>query len=192
MTTHLLAIRIVSACWIIFGVVWLALAQTTKRSVYRESSKERMRYWLLLVFAYFLLTRGHRFSHPLDAHLDSNNATLAWLGAALCSVGLAFALWARATLGRNWSGTVTFKEEHELIRTGPYRLVRHPIYTGLLTMFVGTSIVIGYIGGFIGALLVFASFWIKLRQEERLMLQHFPHQYPDYRQRTKCIIPFVL
>lgn len=192
MTAHLLALRVVSTCWIIFGVVWLVVAPATKRSVYRESAKERMRYWLLLVIAFFLLTKGHRFSRPLDLRLDPNNLTIAWIGAGICCVGLSFALWARATLGRNWSGTVTLKEGHELIRTGPYRLVRHPIYTGMLAMFIGSAIVIGFVGGFIGTLLVFASFWIKLCREEKLMLQHFPNQYPDYRQHTKRIIPFIL
>jgi protein-S-isoprenylcysteine O-methyltransferase Ste14 len=116
----------------------------------------------------------------------------AWTAAVLCIAGLAFTIWARATLGRNWSGAVTLKECHELIDRGPYRLVRHPIYTGLMTMFVATVIALGHLGGIIGALLVFVSFCIKLGDEEKLMLEQFPDQYAAYEQRVKRIIPFVL
>jgi protein-S-isoprenylcysteine O-methyltransferase Ste14 len=117
---------------------------------------------------------------------------MAWTGTFLCVIGLAFTVWARATLGRNWSGTVTLKESHELVDRGPYRLVRHPIYTGLLTMFVATVIALGHLAGIIGAVLVFVSFWIKLSHEEKLMLKQFPDQYAAYQQRVKRIIPFLL
>jgi protein-S-isoprenylcysteine O-methyltransferase Ste14 len=95
-------------------------------------------------------------------------------------------------LGRNWSGVVTLKEEHELIERGPYRIVRHPIYTGMLGMFAGTAIVIGYLGGFLGLLLAFASFWLKLKREEDLMLKQFPNKYAAYQLRVKRIIPFLV
>jgi protein-S-isoprenylcysteine O-methyltransferase Ste14 len=75
---------------------------------------------------------------------------------------------------------------------GPYRLFRHPIYTGLLTMIIGTALELGHLGGMIGAVLVFVSFWIKLSEEEAVMLKQFPDQYPAYQQRVKRIIPFVL
>jgi protein-S-isoprenylcysteine O-methyltransferase Ste14 len=84
------------------------------------------------------------------------------------------------------------KECHELIDRGPYRLVRHPIYTGLLTVFVATVIALGHVAGIIRALVVFVSFWIKLGDEEKLMLKQFPDQYAAYQQRVKRIIPFVL
>src|SRR5262249_11895523 len=103
-----------------------------------------------------------------------------------------FALWARVALGRNWSGVVTLKEGHELIEHGPYRFVRHPIYTGIFTMFFATALALGHLSGFAGALLTFASFWVKLCDEEKLMLQQFPERYAAYRRRAKRIIPFVL
>jgi protein-S-isoprenylcysteine O-methyltransferase Ste14 len=106
--------------------------------------------------------------------------------------GLAVALWARVILGRNWSGVVTLKEGHELVERGPYRFVRHPIYTGILTMFFATALVRGHVAGFAGVLLMFASFWIKLGREEKLMLQQFPERYAAYQHRAKRIIPFVL
>ncbi len=96
----------------------------------------------------------------------------------LCIAGLVFCVWARVTLGRNWSGTITLKEGHELIERGPYRFVRHPIYTGMLAMFLASAIALGHLGGFAAVLLAFVSFWIKLGEEEKLMLRQFPDQYP--------------
>jgi protein-S-isoprenylcysteine O-methyltransferase Ste14 len=87
---------------------------------------------------------------------------------------------------------VTLKEGHELIERGPYRIVRHPIYTGMLAMFAGTAIAIGYFGGFLGLLSLFFSFWLKLKREERLMLKHFPEEYAAYQRRVKRIIPFLV
>jgi protein-S-isoprenylcysteine O-methyltransferase Ste14 len=87
---------------------------------------------------------------------------------------------------------VTLKEGHELVERGPYRFVRHPIYTGILTMFFATALAQGHLAGFAGTLLMFASFWIKLRGEENLMLKQFPERYRAYQQRAKRIIPFVL
>jgi protein-S-isoprenylcysteine O-methyltransferase Ste14 len=186
------AINTIWACWIIFLAVWLLAAISTKRSVYRESRAQRLRYSILLIAAYFLLIRGHRLAHPLSARVIPHMEVIAWAGAVLCVAGLGFCIWARVTLGRNWSSAVALKEGHELIERGAYRLVRHPIYTGLIAMFLATVIVLGHVGGIIGLVLVFISFWIKLRDEERVMLKQFPDQYAAYQQRVKRIIPFLL
>jgi protein-S-isoprenylcysteine O-methyltransferase Ste14 len=105
---------------------------------------------------------------------------------------LILALWARRTIGANWSGIVTLKRDHELVTGGPYRYVRHPIYSGILAMFLATALAVGRAGGFMGFVLCFASFWIKLRQEEALMMRHFPERYPAYRARVKALVPFVI
>jgi protein-S-isoprenylcysteine O-methyltransferase Ste14 len=146
----------------------------------------------LLVIAYFLLVYGRRLPYPLNLQILPHVVPTAWAAAVLCIIGLAFAFWARITLGRNWSGVVTLKEGHELVERGPYRFVRHPTYTGILTMFFATWLALGHLAGFAATLLMFASFWIKLRDEEQLMLQQFPDRYAAYRRRTKRIIPFVL
>lgn len=192
MSAYSVAINTIRFCWGIFLAVWLLAAISTKRSVYRESRAQRLRYSILLVAGYFLLTRGHRMPYPLSAPVIPHMEIVAWAGVALCVAGLGFCIWARLTLGRNWSGAVTVKEGHELIERGPYRLVRHPIYTGLLAMFLGTAIVLGHVAGIAGLVLVFVSFWIKLRDEERIMLKQFPDQYAAYQLRAKRIIPFVL
>jgi protein-S-isoprenylcysteine O-methyltransferase Ste14 len=183
---------IIRACWIIFSVIWLLAAASTKRSIYRESGARRLRYWVLLVLAFLLLTKRHRLPYPLDVRIISETKAVEWIAGILCIAGLAFCVWARATLGRNWSGTITLKVGHELIERGPYRLVRHPIYTGLLAMFLATALAFGHLGGIVAVILAFASFWIKLCEEEKLMLQEFPDQYGSYQQRVKCILPFVL
>ena len=183
---------VIRVCWIIFVVVWLLGAVSTKRTIYRESGGERARYWVLLVIAYFLLFRSNTLPFPFDWLAIPHRKSSAWAGAFLCVSGLVFAIWARAILGGNWSGVITLKEGHELIERGPYRIVRHPIYTGILTMFAGTAIAIGYFGGFIGLLLLVVSFWMKLKREEDLMLRHFPDKYSAYQHRVKRVIPFLV
>jgi protein-S-isoprenylcysteine O-methyltransferase Ste14 len=113
------------------------------------------------------------------------------VGDVLCVLGLLLALWARVTLGRNWSASVTFKKGHQLISTGPYALVRHPIYIAVLLMIVGTMIFIGRMKGIIVCAVAISGLWIKLRAEERLMTTHFPTEYPAYKAQTKALIPFV-
>src|SRR3954463_7753176 len=187
-----LAAKIINVCWGVFVLVWLAAAFTNKSSVYRESAAQRLRYTILIIIAWLLLAKARRLPHPLDFRMFGCNDIIASVAAILCVVGLAFCVWARATLGRNWSGTITLKENHELIVRGPYRLVRHPIYTGLLAMLMATAIQQGHLAGVIGVGLVFVSFWIKLSEEEEVMVKQFPDEYAAYRQRVKRIIPLIL
>lgn len=183
---------VIRVCWITFVVVWLLGAAWTKPTIYRESGPERARYWLVLVLGYFLVIKSSALPPPFEWLVVPHTTSSAWSGVFLCVSGLVFAIWARLILGRNWSGVITLKEGHELIERGPYRVARHPIYTGILAMFAGTAIAMGYFGGFIGLLLVFVSFWVKLKREEDLMLKHFPAKYAAYQRRVKRIIPFLI
>lgn len=192
MDTYPIAFKIIQACWMIFLVVWALAALFTKRSVYREALAQRLGYSLLLLAGCYLVFRGQRFHNPLSQRVIPANEIVIWIGVLLCVMGLGFCIWARLTLGRNWSGTVTLKEGHELIQRGPYRIVRHPIYTGLLAMIVATAIVMGHSVGVLGVLLALVSLWIKLSYEEKVMLQQFPVEYRDYQRRVKRLIPFVL
>ena len=192
MRAYSLAADIINGCWLVFVATWVIASVSTKRTVYRETSTQRLRYWVLLVIAYLLLFYGRRLPYPLNLNVVPHLAAMAWTAAIVCAIGLAFAIWARVTLGSNWSGVVTLKEGHELVERGPYRFVRHPIYTGILTMFFATALAQGHLSGFAGTLLMFASFWIKLRDEEKLMLRQFDERYTAYQQRVKRIIPFVL
>jgi protein-S-isoprenylcysteine O-methyltransferase Ste14 len=113
-------------------------------------------------------------------------------GAAVTIAGLLFAVWARVYLGRNWSRSVTIKEDHELITTGPYALARHPIYTGILTGLLGTAIALSQVRGFIAFALFFFAFWIKLRMEEQWMRSQFGETYVTYAHQTAALVPFLL
>ena len=187
-----LANNIISSCWDAFIVVWLLAAIFTKRTVYRESGAQRLGHMIPILIGCYLLFRSYRFPYPFNFRIIPHNDFILIAAAILCVCGVSFCFWARAVLGRNWSGTVTVKENHELIVRGPYRLVRHPIYTGLLAMAVATMIQQGRIAGIVGVILIFVSLWIKSSHEEDVMGRQFPDQYPGYRERVKRVVPFVL
>lgn len=189
MPAYFLPLVIIRGCWIIFIAVWIVAAISRKRTIYRENAAQRLSYSLLLFVGCYLVFASRRLGSPFSL---SANAIVAWVAAALCCIGLVFSIWARLTLGRNWSGTVTLKEGHELIERGPYRIVRHPIYTGLLAMIIATALASGHIIGSAGVLLAFFSFWIKLGYEEKVLLNQFPDQYAAYQKRVKRIIPLIL
>lgn len=100
-------------------------------------------------------------------------------------------IWARRTLGRNWSANVQIKQDHELITAGPYRFVRHPIYTALILMFAGNAIVVGDVRGIIAVVIVTLSFWRKYLKEEAFMRQEFGERYEQYRQKTAPLFPGI-
>jgi len=108
----------------------------------------------------------------------------------LVAAGLGFSVWARVHLGRNWSAEVVVKQDHALIRSGPYRHLRHPIYSGMLLAFLGMALAFGEWRGLLALALVFASFARKSRMEERFMRETFP-EYAEYQRETRALIPFV-
>jgi protein-S-isoprenylcysteine O-methyltransferase Ste14 len=160
--------RVVEACWIGFCLVWLTASFSAKKTAYRQRLAEKMQWELPLVLAALLLWKAAREPYPLSALLIPHDAASGLLGSLICVGGLAFSVWARVTLGRNWSSAVTLKVDHELVRRGPYGLVRHAIYTGLLAMVLGTVIVDGHVAGLLAVALFFVGVWVKARQEETL------------------------
>jgi protein-S-isoprenylcysteine O-methyltransferase Ste14 len=179
-------------CWTAFYLYWFLTARNVKPTASRQPFLSALAYMVFFYLSIVFLV-VHTIPLPIlnQRLIDETDAILA-IGLSVCWAGLAIAIWARRTLADNWSGYVTFKRGHELIRTGPYRFVRHPIYTGMLLMTLGTAIEIGRVRGLLAVIAMTLGFWIKLRQEERLMLQHFPDQYPAYRQQVKAIVPFVV
>jgi len=118
------------------------------------------------------------------------NPVLSSVGLILNVAGMAFLVWARQRLGRNWSQTVSAKEEPELVTSGPYRYIRHPMYTGGFIACLGSAIVAG--GAFVFLLLFLGAIFLwRVGAEDKLMEQQFPNEYPDYKKRTKAVIPFV-
>lgn len=178
--------------WIAWGVYWIASARGIKPAVRRESRLSRWAHFGPLIVAGWLLSDGGRAWAPLRVPFMTRTATSFWIAAGLTAAGLAFAVWARRHLGRNWSGSVTIKAGHELITTGPYRLARHPIYTGLLMAFAGNALVVAEVRGLLAFAIAFAALWRKLKLEERYMRGQFGQAYSDYARRVAAIVPFLL
>jgi protein-S-isoprenylcysteine O-methyltransferase Ste14 len=113
------------------------------------------------------------------------------IGVAICALGLFLAIWSRQTLGVEWSQDVELKQGHKLVERGPYKFMRHPIYTAHLLMGLGTAMASGLVVAFVGLASFVTGFWIKLNQEERLLLRGFPDQYSAYKARVKALIPYI-
>jgi len=184
----------IKAMWVIFTLYWLWGWLRVKSAKRKEPLLPRLlKYWLPLAIAIALIGPGDWFGGSwLHARMYPASDAIAVLGALLTMLGVAFACWARYVLGRNWSSVVQVKQDHELIQSGPYRWVRHPIYTGLLLAFVGTAMAIGEWRGLVCVAIVAVSFWFKLKLEERWMRDNFGVAYENYMQRTKALIPGLL
>jgi protein-S-isoprenylcysteine O-methyltransferase Ste14 len=180
--------------WIAVLGYWLWAARSAKPAQQQEPFATRLFvYWLPLLIAALLLGPGDWFGHSFLREQFVPHTTLVYsIGLALAAFGAALAIFSRMMLGGNWSATVQLKQEHELITTGPYRLVRHPIYTGLLLLFLGNAVMVGDWRGLLAVAIVLASFWRKLRLEETWMAEHFGEPYRLYQARTKALIPAVL
>ena len=178
--------------WAAVALVWLAGVVSTKRTVRSQSSGSRLFQLLVFMLGFGLMIRRWLPYGWLNVRFASDRHGIGLAGLALTIIGCAFAIWARITLGGNWSGRATVKAEHELITTGPYAVARHPIYTGLLLALAGTALAGGEWRHVIGFIVVLFGMLAKMSQEERLMVQAFPAAYPRYRQRAKALIPGVL
>ena len=148
-------------------------------------------YGLLVPLGAFLVIQPGRFG-PLNIRLLPDTQAVNLCGLTITTAGLVFAIWARFMLGRNWSGTVTVKAGHELIRGGPYRFVRHPIYSGILVGLLGTAIGGGTLPSLIGLVIAFCGLRMKWRTEERFMAELFGAQYSQYTREVKAVIPGLL
>jgi protein-S-isoprenylcysteine O-methyltransferase Ste14 len=179
----------VNDLWILFAAYWLVSALNRKKTKQRESILQRLVYISPLLIAIFLLDNSRMQIGWLATYFVPHTPEVRWTGVAIMIVGLAIAVWARVHLGSNWSGVVTLKEGHELIRTGPYRNIRHPIYTGILIGFLGNAIVNGQVRGLIAVAIIWASFFIKARREEAFLAQEFGPKFDEHTQRTGMFLP---
>lgn len=178
--------------WLAWALYWSISALGAKRTQRRESLASRLSYVLPAMAGMPLIVLPHvRLAHFLSWQLVPAGPQRFGAALALTVAGLAFTVWARVHLGRNWSGTVTLKESHELIRTGPYAYVRHPIYTGLLAALLGSAVACGELRALIGVAVVSGAFVRKLRIEERFMRENFPEQYRAYCLEVPALIPFA-
>lgn len=176
--------------WLAWVLYWFVSATRVKPVETSESPRSRITYCAGLVAGLLLLASPGWQAWPA-LQLIAPGPISYWTGVALLLAGLGLSVWARATLGTNWSGRVTLKSGHELIRSGPYRWARHPIYTGLITAFLGGAIAQGYARGFLGVALIAAAFIYKLRIEERMLGERFQEEYARYRKEVAALIPGV-
>jgi protein-S-isoprenylcysteine O-methyltransferase Ste14 len=177
--------------WIALIVVWVVGALRTKRTIQSQSSASQLLYTAILIAGVYLIFANQSGIPWLDHQLYPVTVPIALVGLLAVLMGVAFSVWARLMLGGNWSNRVTVKENHTLVRTGPYRIVRHPIYSGILLGMLGSALQRGGIRCFVGVLICGFSFWLKTRAEERFMVQSFGEQYLQYRHRVKALAPFI-
>lgn len=190
---------IIFLSWAAFLLVWGVAALFVKRDVRGEGyAAAWRRFWALRIAVGALIVMlairlGHR-ANPAGAAffrgVFAPSPVLGWAAAVCTAIGIGFAIWARISLGRNWSPRPAVKERHELVTTGPYSYVRHPIYTGLLLATLGAALV-GTVFGIIMFIVISITFVARISKEETIMLELFPSHYPAYQKRTKRLVPFV-
>ena len=184
--------RYINVVWIVALIVWAAGSLTTKRTSRAQSVGSRLIQTAWFILAFLLLFNDTLRFGPLAWRFLPRSSVFDYVGLVLTVAGVAFAICARFFLGRNWSGTVTIKRNHTLIRTGPYAVVRHPIYAGLSLAILGTAIAIGEIRGLAATGAAMVGMRLKSRLEEAFMMEQFGAEYAQYRKDVRAaMIPFV-
>jgi len=178
------------ALWLLFIVYWSAAAKGAAPASSSESQASRQLHQLLmygaLLIAFLPVPGLRRRWSPVSSWIAAS------VGLTIQASSALLAIWARRYLGRNWSGAITAKVDHQLIRTGPYQILRHPIYSGMLGMFLGTAIVSGELHGLLAMLIIAAAYWRKIRLEEQHLRGYFGAEYDDYRKKSWALFPGLL
>jgi len=181
---------IIPTLWIAWLIYWWSSSRNVKPTRVAEPLRSQLRHRVPIIFAAILLAAPRWVPRVLMRRFLPEGTFFPVLGTVMLAAGLGFSVWARRHLGRNWSTQVVVKEDHTLIRTGPYRYVRHPIYTGILLGFLGMVATIGEWRGVLAFLCVLVSFAVQSRQEEARMRETFP-EYAQYQRETKALVPGV-
>jgi protein-S-isoprenylcysteine O-methyltransferase Ste14 len=175
--------------WDAWIVSWIAAMAWSRRATARPPAVDQLIHWLPTAVGFGLLSFGSIRTH--FPPLWSLPETVGWILAGVCGAGLLFTWWARIELGSLWSGSVSRKDDHTVIESGPYRLVRHPIYTGLIAAAFALGVLVSQAANLAGAALMALGFWLKARLEERFLSQELGEAaYADYRRRTPMLVPF--
>lgn len=180
--------------WLILLTYWFISGFSAKKAEHQEPFFKRIvQYWLPLIFAILLLGPGEWFGHSwLRENFIEHTNLVGITGLIISVLGAIIACASRYMLGKNWSLSVQRKENHQLVQDGIYKIVRHPIYTGLLLLFIGNAIIVGDYRAIIAVLIVFVSLWLKLKKEEKVLTETFGTKYTEYKNRTKALIPYLL
>jgi len=185
--------QLIGLFWLVFIGCWLIAALGAKKSLRRGIwLKGALGRVLVLFAALYFLRHAHGAAHPWSFIASGpGNPLIRTFGVVLCAAGIAFAFWARWNIGRNWGAPMSMRVDPELVTTGPYQYVRHPIYTGILTAQLGSALAGGtwwlVVFGMSAAYFVYSAI-----VEEKLMRDQFPGGYPDYQRRTKMLVPFLI
>ena len=183
--------RVIDGLWIVMLIVWVAAGLGGKQTVRQQSAGSRLLHLSLAGLAYAFLFTGAFQRGPLASNFVPRIPLSADVGLVLTACGIGFAIWARLFLGGNWSGSVTVKQHHSLVLSGPYALVRHPIYSGILLATLGTAIAFREVKGLVGFALAVLIFRLKSRLEESFMIGQFGGESLEYQRQVKALIPFV-
>jgi protein-S-isoprenylcysteine O-methyltransferase Ste14 len=183
--------RIARDLWYLLGVVWLIGLFTEKPDAKTQSLDSRLLEMGLSLLAFCLVFTSYFRSGWRAWSFVPNSDIAGAIGLLMVLLGISFAIWGRLQLGGNWSAAVSVKQGHTLISRGPYTIVRHPIYSGLLLALLGVALIIGEVRGLLGVGVLFLSFWLKSRIEERFMLEQFGADYRNYQHQVKALIPYV-
>ena len=180
-----------SLLWLLITAVWLGSLPFVKRTIHKQSFSSRFEQAAVLATGIYLLFGSP--SNPDWFNQPALTVTLpiALAGFALAVCGIGFSIWARLTLGENWSSSPTIKQDHALIVRGPYRAVRHPIYTGLLVALLGSALQHGLVRSFLAVLVFGVGLWLKVSVEEQFMVHRFGEQYLRYRKDVSALVPFL-
>ena len=182
------AIDVSIVIWCVFAIYWEQAAKTASKAITQESRGSRRIHLIVVTAAQFLLF----FRVPgLNGNWLPRSPIPVASGLALEIAGFLMAIWARRCLGRHWSGEITVKLDHELVRTGPYKFVRHPIYSALLMMYLGVAIVSGELHALVGFLLVVVAYLRKIGLEEANLKRVFGDKYEEYHGQTRALVPGV-
>lgn len=184
----------IGLCWVVLWAYWLISARSAKRSVRSGSWGGGPAIRLVIFFAVVFLIRlfaSQHFHVDIARYAHAPGGVAATIGAILCAAGVALAIWARVHIGRNWGMPMSLREEPELVTSGPYAYVRHPIYSGLLLAMLGSALATSFYWLVVFAV-CFVYFVHAARVEEGHMTKQFPDVYPAYQQRTKMLIPSLL
>ena len=181
---------VIVGLWLAFVVCWIALAAWSNKTEKRAGLGSELPYRIVLIIGGLVfLVPAHGYYGPMRRWLVTREE--AWICIGLIALGFAFSGWARVYLGPLWSGTVTKKTDHRIVDTGPYGIVRHPIYTGILLAVYATAAAKGTILGLDGAILITIGIWMKARLEERwLRAELGTDAYGAYCRKVSMLIPF--
>jgi protein-S-isoprenylcysteine O-methyltransferase Ste14 len=175
---------VILAGWLVFWLYWLAVSTGVKEGRTRWTRFAGIRVAIILVI--LLLVRSKALGHPSP----TSNPWLLGVGLVVFVLGLVVAIWARVYLGRNWGMPMTEKVDPELVTTGPYRRIRHPIYSGIVLAMIGTTIAVS-LYWLVAVVLLGAYFLFSASMEECFMVTRFPDSYPQYKRSTKKFIPYL-